>query len=105
MTLMEFTIIPLDKGPSLSAYVAEVLDVVDKSGLDYLLTPMGTVVEGEWSDVNALLDRCYRTMAEVSDRISITVKFDYRKNASGRLTAKVARVEEQLGRRLKTLRS
>ena len=102
MTLMEFTIIPLDKGPSLSAYVAKVLDVVDRSGLDYLLTPMGTVVEGEWEAVNALLDRCYRVIAEVSDRVSISVKFDCRKNAIGRLTAKTARVEEQLGRRLRT---
>ena len=55
MTLMEFTLIPLDKGSSFSKYVARVLAIVDKSGLDYCLTPMGTIVEGEWSDLLALL--------------------------------------------------
>ena len=47
MTLMEFSIIPLDKGDSMGTYVARVLSVVDESGLDYRLNPMGTVVEGE----------------------------------------------------------
>lgn len=102
MTLMEFTVIPLDKGPSLSAYVAKVLDVVDKSGLDYRLTPMGTVVEGEWSDLTALLDRCFHTMKAESDRISLTVKFDYRLGGERRLDAKIKSVEGKLRRKLKT---
>ncbi len=103
MTLMEFSIVPLDKGVSLSAYVAKVLDVVDKSGLDYKLGPMGTVVEGEWDEVTALLTRCFRTLEAESDRITMTVKFDCRKGGSGRLTAKTDRVQAQLGRRLKTM--
>ncbi len=46
MTLMEFSMIPLDKGASFSEYVARILKIVDESGLDYQLNPMGTVVEG-----------------------------------------------------------
>ena len=57
MTLMEFTMIPLDKGASFSKYVARTLDIVDQSGLDYQLTPMGTVVEGEFSDLLVLLEK------------------------------------------------
>ena len=38
---------PLDKGESLSQYVARSLDIIDKSGLPYQLTPMGTIIEGE----------------------------------------------------------
>ncbi|MCU0970108.1 MAG: thiamine-binding protein, partial [Rubrivivax sp.] len=33
---------PAGKGESVSAYVARILDVIDKSGVDYQLTPMGT---------------------------------------------------------------
>ena len=62
MTLMEFSMIPLDKGISLSTYVAEVLDIVDESGLDYRLNPMGTVVEGDWDDLLSLLTRCFTTL-------------------------------------------
>ncbi len=62
MTLMEFSMIPLDKGPSFSDYVARILTLVDQSGLDYRLNPMGTVVEGEWDDLMALLTRCFRAL-------------------------------------------
>jgi uncharacterized protein (TIGR00106 family) len=99
---MEFTMIPLDKGSSFSRYVARVLDIVDRSGLDYRLTPMGTVVEGEWSDLLSLLDRCFKSIEEISERISLTVKFDYRKGRSGRIEGKVQSVEEKAGRPLKT---
>ncbi len=102
MTLMEFSIIPLDKGSSFSAPVAQVLTVVAESGLDYQLTPMGTIVEGEWDDLCSLLTRCFRTLEKDSDRISLQVKFDYRKGSGGRITSKVRSVEQKAGRPLKT---
>lgn len=98
MTLMEFSIIPLDKGPSLSRYVAEVLTVVDKSGLDYRLNPMGTVVEGEWEDLLNLLTACFRTLERQSDRVTLTVKFDYRKGVTGALDGKIRSVEARAAR-------
>ncbi len=100
---MELTIIPLDKGPSLSSWVARIVDVIDGCGLDYRLTPMGTVVEGEWPALIALLDDCFSVAEADSDRISISVRFDYRKGIVGRLTGKVGSVESKLGRKLKTL--
>ena len=51
MTLMEFSIFPLDKGASLSPYVARALSVVEKSWLEYRLNPIGKVVEGECEDL------------------------------------------------------
>jgi uncharacterized protein (TIGR00106 family) len=101
MTLMEFSMIPLDKGSSFSKYVARSLDIIDSSGLDYRLTPMGTVVEGEWDELLALLDRVYKAMAQVSDRISVSAKFDSRKGRSGRLESKIASVEKTVGRSLR----
>ena len=99
---MEFSMIPLDKGASFSKYVARTLDIVDASGLDYVLTPMGTVVEGAWEDLLALMDRCFKNLESESDRISLSVKFDHRRGKSGRLTQKIASVEQKLGRDLKT---
>ncbi len=98
VSLMEFSIIPLDKGVSLSPYIAQVLKVVDDSGLDYRLNPMGTVVEGEWDDLLNLLTRCVRTMERESDRISLQVKFDLRKNVSGALKGKIQSVEAKANR-------
>jgi uncharacterized protein (TIGR00106 family) len=98
MTLMEFSIIPLDKGASLSQYIAKVLTVVDESGLDYRLNPMGTVVEGEWDDLLDLLTKCFRTLEMESDRISLQAKFDCRKGVSGALEGKIKSVEARAER-------
>ncbi len=102
MTLMEFSIFPLDKGASLGKYVAKVLTVVDESGFDYCLNPMGTVVEGEWDDLQQLLTKCFRTLEKDSDRISLQVKYDYRKGVSGALESKIHSVESTAGRSFKT---
>ena len=101
MTLMEFSMIPLDKGSSFSKYVAKNLDIIDKSGLDYRLGPMGTCVEGDWDDLLALLTSCFRALEEVSDRVSVSVKLDHRKGRSGRLATKIESVESKVGRELK----
>ena len=102
MTLMEFSLIPLDQGSSFSAPVAQVLTLVAESGIDYQLTPMGTIVEGDWDDLLALLNRCFRALEKDSDRISLNVKFDYRKGPAGRIRSKVRSVEQRAGRPLKT---
>ena len=102
MILMEFTIIPLDKGPSLSAFVARMLDIVDTSGLDYRLTPMGTIVEGDWEALMELLNRCFEEAKPLSERLSINVKLDYRAGTTARLMQKLESVEKKLGRKLKT---
>jgi uncharacterized protein (TIGR00106 family) len=102
MTLMEFSLIPLDQGSSFSAPVAQVLTLVAESGLEYQLTPMGTIVEGEWADLWTLLNRCFRALEKNSDRISLQVKFDYRKGPAGRIRSKVHSVKQKAGRPLKT---
>jgi uncharacterized protein (TIGR00106 family) len=102
MLLAEFSIWPMDKGVSVSPYVARAIDIVDKSGLPYKLGPLGTCIEGEWADVMAVIEKCYEALAADCDRISCTLKMDWRKGASGRIDAKVRSVEEKLGRPLST---
>lgn len=98
MVLLEMSITPLGKGESVSQYVAECIDLVDQSGLDYELHSMGTVVEGELDRVLELLRKCIEQMAQHSDRITCSAKLDYRRGRSGRLKSKVASVEQKLGR-------
>lgn len=102
MVLLEFSMSPLEKGDSVSDYVARSLDIIDKSGLDYRLHAMGTIVEGEIDQVLDVLRQCLDAMAADCDRITCTAKLDYRKGHSGRLASKVAGVEAKLGRPLKT---
>jgi uncharacterized protein (TIGR00106 family) len=102
MVLLEFSMSPFDKGGSLSRYVARSLDLIDNSGLAYQLTPMGTIVEGEWDEVMALVTACYKRMALDCNRISTSIKIDYRAGKSGRLKSKIRSVESKLGRTLST---
>ncbi len=102
MLLAEFSIWPMDKGESVGKYVAKALDVVDRSGLPYKLGPLGTCIEGEWHEVMAVIEKCYQALAEDSNRIACTVKMDWRRGRSGRLTEKVESVEKSLGRKLNT---
>jgi uncharacterized protein (TIGR00106 family) len=101
MVLLEFSMAPLEKGDSVSEYVARSLKIIDESGLDYRLHAMGTIVEGELDDVLALLKRCFDAMSADCQRITCTAKLDYRRGYVGRLQSKVASVEEKLGRTLK----
>jgi uncharacterized protein (TIGR00106 family) len=102
MVLLEFSMSPFDKGDSLSHYVARSLDIIDKSGLPYQLTPMGTIVEGEWGEVMALVTSCFKRMGQDCNRISTSIRIDYRAGKSGRLKSKIQSIESQLGRTLST---
>ena len=96
-----FSISPLDKGVSLSPFVARSLDIIDRSGLDYRSHAMGTILEGEFDGVIDVVKRCFEAMAEDCDRIECSIKLDYRKGCQDRLEAKVASVEQKLGRVVK----
>lgn len=98
MILLEFSMFPLDKGESLSPYVARSLDIIDRSGLDYRCHAMGTVLEGDYDDVMRVVRDCFKAMSADCDRIECSIKLDYRRDRTGRLDGKVASVEQKLGR-------
>jgi uncharacterized protein (TIGR00106 family) len=101
MVLLEFSMSPLGKGESVSKFVSRSLDIIDKSGVPYRLNPMGTVLEGEWDEVFAVVRQCYERMKKDCNRISCSIKVDARKGHSGRLVSKVASVEKTLKRSIK----
>jgi uncharacterized protein YqgV (UPF0045/DUF77 family) len=61
---------------------------------------MGTILEGEWDQVFGVVTRCFEALRPDCDRVSCTIKVDYRKGPAGRLKSKVERVETLLGRTL-----
>ncbi|MGY4707000.1 MTH1187 family thiamine-binding protein [Candidatus Bipolaricaulota sp. J31] len=103
--IVEFTISPIGVGESLSKYIAEVIDIVDKSGLPYLLTPMGTIVEGEWDEVLELIKRCHHRMLELAPRVATRIYIDDRPGRKGLLEYKTKSVEEKLGRTIRRTRA
>lgn len=102
MILLEFAMTPMSQGDSVSAYVARSVDIIDKSGLPYQLTPMGTIIEGEWDEVMAVVTACHQALCVDCPRIGVTIKIDSRAGGGGRLKSKVAAVQEKLGRPIST---
>lgn len=97
MSAMAFvSITPLGDGESVSKYVSRAVRVIKESGLEWQLTPMGTVLEGEkLEDVLAVINRAAEILNECN-RISISIKIDYRRDRKGGLDKKVKSVMEKL---------
>jgi len=98
MVLLEFSMSPFDKGESLGPYVARIIDIIDKSGVRYKLTPMGTILEGGYDEVTAVVRDCFKELESDCSRISVSIKMDYRRGTQSRLESKIKRIESLLGR-------
>ena len=102
MVLLEFAMAPHGQGESLSAHVARIVDVIDRSGVPYQLTPMGTILEGEWEDVIGVVTACFQALQADCPRIGMNLKVDYRAGPQSRLRSKIEKIEAHLGRQLAT---
>lgn len=101
--LLEFSMFPTDVGESKSKYVGRIIDMIDKSGLPYKLTPMSTVVEGESMDeILSIIKRSYELLEPDCSRVYSSLKIDIRKGRSQTLTSKIASVEKVVGRKVKS---
>jgi uncharacterized protein (TIGR00106 family) len=94
--IIDFSIFPIDKGESVSPYVARALRIIRESGLPHTLGPMGTSIEGEWQEIMAVVDQCFQELKKDCARIYMTVKADYRKGMAGRIEGKVRSLQHKL---------
>ena len=98
--LVEFSIVPLGKGESVSPLVARVLKIVAESGISYKANPMGTVLEGEWDQVMGIIKECHQEVMKEADRAVTSIKIDDRKDKGERIEKKLESVEQKLGMKL-----
>ncbi|HEX9780037.1 MAG TPA: MTH1187 family thiamine-binding protein [bacterium] len=97
--LAELEVLPVGTGTaSLSVHLARVAKLIDSSGLDYRVGPMGTVVEGDWDAIMALAAKCRAAALEIADRVILSIRIDDRKDKSGpRMEQKVRALEAAAG--------
>lgn len=98
--LAELTIVPLGVGEHLSEPLADVLRVIDASGLHYTLTPCGTCIEGEWDEVMGLVRQCHERMRERSRHVLTTIRIEDEAGVTDKMTRNITSLEEKLGKRL-----
>ena len=98
--MVEFSIVPLGKGASVSAVIARVLRIVIDSGVPYKANPMGTVIEGEWGELMDLIKRCHDEAMKDADRVVTSIKIDDYRGKGSRIEKKLESVEQKLGVKL-----
>lgn len=99
--LVEFSMFPTDKGESVSSYVSRIIGWIDRCGLSYQLTPMGTVVEcATIHEATHVIEMAYEQLIPDCNRIYSSIKMDIRKGKSDRLKQKIVSVEQVLGKKV-----
>ncbi len=101
--LVEFSMFPTSSdcrdGSSVSKQVSKIIDAIDKSGVSYQLTPMGTIIETETlREALDVIEMAYEQLD--CERIYSALKFDIRKNSKNRLKNKIKSVENLLNRKI-----
>jgi uncharacterized protein (TIGR00106 family) len=94
--LVQFKVVPIGKGESLSPYVAECIKIVQASGIKYQLTPMATILEGDWGDVMDTIHKCHTKVRSMSHRVVTTIEVDDREGRTDAMEHKVRSVQEKL---------
>lgn len=96
--IASFSIIPIGVGEELKEYIAEIVNLVDNSGLNYKLGAMQTTIEGEMVQVMDVIMKCHDLMKKRTNRVYTSITIDDRGELKNRLEGKVKDVEAQLGR-------
>tara|TARA_Y100001968_G_C19030348_1_gene559525 strand:- start:316 stop:615 length:300 start_codon:yes stop_codon:yes gene_type:complete len=76
---VDFCLVPLGVGISLSPFIAACQKIIEKEGLDFELGPNGTAIEGEWNEVFECVRSCHEQVHKLgADRIYTTLKVNTR---------------------------
>jgi len=95
--IIELSVIPIGVGTSLSEYVAEVMRVIESSGLRYESHSMGTNIECGWDDITPLVRRCHEALRAMGvERISTSVRISERTDKPYTIEGKMKSLGEKL---------
>ena len=95
--IVEFSLIPIGVGVSLSGYVAACERILRDTGLTFELHANGTNVEGEWDEVFSAIKLCHESLHEMGvPRISTSVKTGTRTDREQTMADKVNSVQSRL---------
>ena len=100
--LVEFRVLPVGTGEETKELVAKTVALIEKSELDYQLTAMGTLLEGQWEEVMFVIQKCHEEVKKFAERVVTEIVIDERKGLNGRLKGNVLEVEYVLGKNLRT---
>jgi uncharacterized protein (TIGR00106 family) len=98
MAILEISVVPIGTGDtSLSAYVADCLQLLKKEKLRYELSSMGTNIEGDLKDLFKIALHMHQIpFKKGAQRVVTTMKIDDRRDKKGTLEGKKKAVQRKL---------
>jgi len=96
-TLIAVSIAPFGVGDELSQYVAEVIKVIEASGLPSRTSSMFTEIEGEWDAVMQVVKDATFVLAQKGIRTQVVMKADIRPGYTNRMQGKLDKINALLG--------
>ena len=95
--MVDLCVVPIGVGVSVSEYIAECERIIDQAGLQSRLHPYGTVIEGDWDAVMAVVKQCHeRVHGMGAPRIFTTLKIGTRTDREQHMQDKIDSVMEKL---------
>ena len=96
--IVDFCIVPIGVGVSVSTYIAACQLIFKKAGLKTQMHAYGTNLEGDWDTVFEAIKDCYERVHEMGvPRITATIKLGTRIDRKQTMEDKVQSVLEKLG--------
>ncbi len=97
MAVVQVSVVPVGTGsPSISDHVVECLSILEKTGLSFELTPMGTVIEGDLREILEAVAKMHEgTFGGAVARVLTTVIIDDRRDKPLTMSGKLDSVERK----------
>lgn len=96
--LFSLAMYPIGGSDELADPVSQVVEEIDRAGLDYQVTGMDTVIEGDFDDVWPVVCRAHARLRECYPRVFTLLAIDDHAGASGRMAGAVHDIDEMIGR-------
>ncbi|MBU0437802.1 hypothetical protein CD110_10945 [Staphylococcus casei] len=102
MAIVDVVVIPVGTdGPSVSKYIAEIQTKLKEfkaqGKIDYQLTPMNTLIEGELKDLFEVVQAIHELPFDKGlDRVCTNIRIDDRRDKSRKMNDKVKAVQDHL---------
>ncbi|GGI40012.1 MTH1187 family thiamine-binding protein [Mammaliicoccus stepanovicii] len=107
MAIVDVVVIPVGtEGPSVSDYIADIqiiLETHKQTGkIDYQLTPMNTLIEGELEDLFEVIQEIHNSPFNKGlDRVCTNIRIDDRRDKSRKMNEKLDSVNNKLDKKRK----
>lgn len=97
--IVDFCIVPMGVGLSVSKYIAECEKILKQAGLKTMLHAYGTNIEGDWDEVFAAIKKCHEQVHKMgAPRISTTLRVGTRTDRDQTMEDKIKSVQIKLSK-------